>query len=665
MIARGILFFALVITAHSAWLYAGNNASEQVMCSGGNRVVALLVDPALLDLVRSGLDQFEADLCSDGYTVYETSEAFTSPPEIRGYLADLRIRTSGQMIGSVLVGNFPRAYQSVTLTSTNPSIPSTSEEVISYQYYADLDGEFSASPEYQSPGNHEYSFDVHGGNIDWEIWIGVLPYYEGDLARTADAVRRYFIKNHEYRLGSTLPRVFLQVTELLSSTTLEEQVSLLDGLRSGIYSWTPFSNSPDARIHFDSPAGGMTVDTGYADLAAGVADFTVQDAHGYWGASGKLDIAYVESNPVQTYYFWSNGCSVGNLDHESNFLTSLLYSSTSSVLVAKGTTNNSGGMGNNTNGFFGHNIATALTQNQSFGQAILNHVNVPLIYPWNVSREFHFATSVVLGDPTLGFAVAVPQDLGSGVSSDFNGDSKPDVLWRNLSTGENYIWYLDGVAVLGGGSLPMVADQNWSVVGVADFNKDRKPDVLWRNISTGENHVWYLDGVTVTGGGSLPMVADQNWSVVGVADFDNNGDVDILWRNTSTGENYIWYLDGVTVTGVGSLPTVADQGWLVVGAADFNSDGKVDVIWRNVSTGENYVWYLNGAVVTDGCVLPTVTDQNWKLVGLADFNNNSKPDILWRHSITGENYVWYLDGLAVLGGGNLPTVTDQSWTVVP
>ena len=33
-----------------------------------------------------------------------------------------------------------------------------------------------------------------------------------------------------------------------------------------------------------------------------------------------------------------------------------------------------------------------------------------------------------------------------------NGDGKPDILWRNASTGENYVWYLDGVTVLGGGT---------------------------------------------------------------------------------------------------------------------------------------------------------------------------------------------------------------------
>ena len=104
---------------------------------------------------------------------------------------------------------------------------------------------------------------------------------------------------------------------------------------------------------------------------------------------------------MQTIFFWSNGCATGNLDVPDNFLVSMLYSPTSSVLVAKGTTNNSGGMGNNQNGFFGRNVATAMAEGKGMGDGLLYHVNTPLIYPWSDAREFHFGTPVLLGDPTL------------------------------------------------------------------------------------------------------------------------------------------------------------------------------------------------------------------------------------------------------------------------
>jgi hypothetical protein len=109
----------------------------------------------------------------------------------------------------------------------------------------------------------------------------------------------------------------------------------------------------------------------------------------------------VENHPIRGVFFWSDGCAVGNLDFPENFLTSVLYSHLSLVLVAKGTTNNSGGLGTNGDGYYGHNIATAMTDGASLGDALLSHVNVPLITPWSDSREFHFATAIILGDPTL------------------------------------------------------------------------------------------------------------------------------------------------------------------------------------------------------------------------------------------------------------------------
>lgn len=366
------------------------------------RSVAIVVEPALVDSIRSGLTRYEADLCTAGYNTVEHNSGFADPAALRSYLQGLDAEPGRNLVGALLIGDIPHAYQWVTLITPSPEVPDTLEEAISFQYYADLNGSFAKSAGYTSPGGHVYSYDLHTGSIDWEIWVGVLPRYKGDLAQTTAAINRYFAKNHDFRTRHLLrPNVFLQVTEHHSASTMAEHNTILANMRNGPYSWTPYSNAATARLYFNSPPGGLTVNQGYTDMQTGLADFTVTDTHGSWAASGELTIAIVESNPVQTLFFWSNGCAVGDLDHADNFLTSVLYSPTSEVLIAKGTTNNSGGMGNNTNGFFGHNIATALTAEQSFGDAVLSHVNVPLIAPWSTHREFHYGTVVVLGDPTL------------------------------------------------------------------------------------------------------------------------------------------------------------------------------------------------------------------------------------------------------------------------
>jgi len=374
-----------------------NNYPEGSVCGGNQTAVVVLVDPNLSNLIRSGLNLFITDLCNDGYSVIERESNFGNPPEVRNYLANLYVNSNYSLEGAIFIGYIPLAYQWTKFEYTNPNIPTLEQEFISFQYYSDLDGGFSVSPNYKSPGNQTYSYDIHDGNLDWEIWTSILPYYKGNVTETVNALNRYFTKNHNYRTGEyKIPRAFLEIDELYSTaTSLADQDQLISYLRDGTYSWTPFSNSPNARLYVNGPT--LSVSQGYADLNAGMADFTVTDTHG----SGQINIPWVENNPVNTVFFWGNGCSIANIDQADNFLTSIIYSPTSLVLIGKGTTNDSGGMGSNQNGFFGHNIAMALSKGENFGQAILNHVNVPLIWPWSDERESFFGLSIIIGDPTL------------------------------------------------------------------------------------------------------------------------------------------------------------------------------------------------------------------------------------------------------------------------
>ena len=255
--------------------------------------------------------------------------------------------------------------------------------------------------------------------------------------------------------------------------------------------------------------------------------------------------------------------------------------------------------------------------------------------------------------------------------ADFDGDRKSDILWRNQGaggTGQNYVYPMNGTTILGSeGYLRTVADLNWTVAGIGDFDGDGKADILWRNTSTGQNYIYFMDSITIKPTeGFIRTVADQSWQVAGIGDFDGDGKDDILWRNGTTGENYIYPMDGLAIMpSEGYLRTVAVQSWQVAGIGDFDGDGKSDILWRNSSTGENYLYLMDGTSIkpTEG-FLRTVADLDWKVAGVGDFDGDGKADIVWRNSASGQNYLYPMDGTVIKATeGYLRTVADLAWQI--
>jgi hypothetical protein len=219
---------------------------------------------------------------------------------------------------------------------------------------------------------------------------------------------------------------------------------------------------------------------------------------------------------------------------------------------------------------------------------------------------------------TLGYAfLRTVTDLNWKIdgTGDIDGNGKVDLLWRNYSTGQNAIWFMNGITETGYSYLAPLTDLTWKIQGSGDFNGDGRIDILWRNYSTGQNAVWYTNGITNTGYAYLREVTDLNWQIVGTGDIDGNGKIDILWRNYSTGQNAIWFMDGITDTGYLYLQTVTDLAWKIEGTGDFNGDGKIDILWRNYSAAQTAVWYMNGGTSTTYSYdfLQLLTDPSWKI----------------------------------------------------
>ena len=211
-----------------------------------------------------------------------------------------------------------------------------------------------------------------------------------------------------------------------------------------------------------------------------------------------------------------------------------------------------------------------------------------------------------------------------------------------------------------------VGDLNWQIVGMGDFNSDTHVDVLWRNVSSGSNVVWFMNGTQWTGSAELLPLADLNWKIVGTGDFNRDGRVDILWRNGVSGSNVVWYMSGTQWIGGAVLLGVSDPAWQIVGTGDFNNDTHVDILWRySGSGGYNVVWYLNNVAWTGSAELIPVADPAWQIMGTGDYNKDGNIDILWRHSgAGGHNYIWYMNGVNWSGGGDLLPVPDLNWKIV-
>ena len=242
----------------------------------------------------------------------------------------------------------------------------------------------------------------------------------------------------------------------------------------------------------------------------------------------------------------------------------------------------------------------------------------------------------------------------SKVVSDYNGDGRSDILWRNDASGADVIWLSASAAT--SQSTTGVGNLAWKVVGKGDFNGDGKADIAWRNGSSGADAIW-LSGNSATQI-AVTTVNDQAWQIVGVGDFDHDGKSDLLWRNSGNGAGTIWRSGNsatqTAITGVSNLQ------WKVVGVGDFNGDGKADIFWRNTVTGSDTVWLSANAATS--MATTGVGDQHWGVVGIGDFDGDGKSDVLWRHDQTGRNAIWRSANaatqIAVTG------VTNLAWQVV-
>jgi serine protease len=222
---------------------------------------------------------------------------------------------------------------------------------------------------------------------------------------------------------------------------------------------------------------------------------------------------------------------------------------------------------------------------------------------------------------------------------DFNGDGTSDILWRQSSTGQVIMELVHAQSAIAWDVINTSGD--WAVAGVGDFNGDGKSDILWTQISTGTTILQIMNGSTVLS--STLVNANSDWAVVGVGDFDGDGKADILWRQASTGTVIMETMNGSSTLAANIVNTSPD--WVVAGIGDFNGDGKSDILWRQLSTGAVIMQQMSGSTVLSSTLENLNID--WAIAGVGDFDGDGKSDILWRQISSGAVIMQLMDGAAV------------------
>lgn len=178
-------------------------------------------------------------------------------------------------------------------------------------------------------------------------------------------------------------------------------------------------------------------------------------------------------------------------------------------------------------------------------------------YNTGVVKRFQGQTGAFMDDVAAGTGLTGPTELlfeqnqAHRIPLDLKGDGNTDLLWRNVQSGDTSVWYMNGGRWTGqwdyvAHGIPTV----WTLSLAADLFNDGNSELVWRNSTTGDVTVWYMNGAIYTGQWDyIAQNVPLEWSLVGVADINRDSSPDLLWQNTRTGDVTVWYMSGANYTG--------------------------------------------------------------------------------------------------------------------
>jgi hypothetical protein len=243
----------------------------------------------------------------------------------------------------------------------------------------------------------------------------------------------------------------------------------------------------------------------------------------------------------------------------------------------------------------------------------------------------HAAAAEASFTQELGSPLSVEADPYDVVTSDFNGDKRPDLAVANGTAGTVSVLLRQagGGFAQEGAALPAGAGTNG--VAAADFNSDGRPDLASSNYNGGGggtgNGTVFLRNPTTGFSAEAGTYAVPGVSSVVAADFSGDLQPDLAFGSTATDSTYVFMRNagpGFTAEG-GAYAGTGHRTGLV--AADFNGDGRLDLASANNTGGTVSILLRNAANTgfTAGQDI-TIGPQALKLTA-ADFNADGRVDL--------------------------------------
>ena len=87
---------------------------------------------------------------------------------------------------------------------------------------------------------------------------------------------------------------------------------------------------------------------------------------------------------------------------------------------------------------------------------------------------------------------------------------------------------------------------------------------MWHHATSGEVWIWTMNGSTRTAETWVATVPDTGYRIVATGDYNGDARADLLWHHAVRGEVWVWLMDGPTPISQTWVATVPDTGYRII-----------------------------------------------------------------------------------------------------